>query len=288
MRVKAIVSSAGLDSAENDDCAGFVETPAGLCAWVIDGASNIAGREYLSAGRGDAAWYAHALSKRLAANAANGAALTDLHAAAVRDVAEDYRALRSLLRAPPPAYAQPMAAVTLVRVSDGRAELFELGDCPAFMLGADDRVRRLTAHAASEEADESRTRVKAAQRSVGYAPKAVWADRLPSLRKRRAEQLAERPLRVSTPVLDAAFGGYSASFGLDVAQALVLMSDGFERFAVKYELGGDAEMIRRAVDEGPAALLAALRAVETADPDCRRFPRLKPSDDATCLVIAPA
>ena len=37
MQVKAIVSSAGLGSAENDDCAGFVETPAGLCAWVIDG-----------------------------------------------------------------------------------------------------------------------------------------------------------------------------------------------------------------------------------------------------------
>jgi hypothetical protein len=286
MQVKASVSRPGLDSAENDDCAGFVETPAGLCAWVIDGATNIAGREYLGAGRGDAAWYARALSKRLEANAASGLALADLHAAAARDVAEDYRDLRSLLSTPPPPYAQPMAALTLVRLAGAQAELFELGDCPAFVLGADGGVRRLTTHADSPDSDESRTRVTAAQRSVGYAPKAVWADRLPSLRARRAAQLAERPLQVSTPVHDAAFGGYSARLELDGARALVLMSDGFERFAINYELGGDDEMIRRAVDEGPDALLATLRAVEAADPDCRRFPRLKPSDDATCLVIA--
>lgn len=130
MRVKAIVSAAGLDSAENDDCAGFAETGDGLFAWVIDGATNIAGREFLGAGRGDAAWYAHALSKRLEANAASGLALAELHATAAREVAEDYRELRSLLRAPPPAYALPMAAVTMVRVSDGHVELYELGTRP--------------------------------------------------------------------------------------------------------------------------------------------------------------
>ena len=64
------------------------------------------------------------------------------------------------------------------------------------------------------------------------------------------------------------------------------MSDGFERFAVKYDLSDEAAMIRRAVAEGPAPVLAELRALEPADPDCRRVPRLKASDDATCLVIA--
>ena len=286
MQVKAIVSSAGLDSSENDDCAGFVETDAGLCAWVIDGATNVAGRDYLRAGRGDVTWYASALSKRLQANAASGHELAELHAAAARDVAEDYRELCSQLPAPPPLYAQPMAALTMVRVSDGRAELYELGDCSAFALGADRSVRRLTTHEDSEEADESRTRVTAAQRTVGYAPKAVWADRLPSLRRAREVLMSADPLRVSTPVTDARFGGYSASFDLAGVSALVLMSDGFERFAVKYGLGDDAEMIRRSIEEGPDALLQAVRAAEKADPDCRRFPRLKPSDDATCLVLA--
>jgi hypothetical protein len=128
--------------------------------------------------------------------------------------------------------------------------------------------------------------VTAAQRTVGYAPKAVWTDRLPSLRRAREVLMSANPLRVSTPIADAAFAGFSASFDLAGVAALVLMSDGFERFAVKYALGDDAEMVRRSIEEGPDAPLAALRAVETADPDCRRFPRLKPSDDATCVVIA--
>ncbi|HEX3407612.1 MAG TPA: protein phosphatase 2C domain-containing protein [Caulobacteraceae bacterium] len=286
MQVKAILSSAGLGAADNDDCAGFVETPAGLYVWVIDGATNIAERDYLGAGRGDVAWYANALSARLAANAESGPGLSELHAAAARDVAEDYADLRRLLLKPPPAFAQPMAALTLVRLADGCGELYQLGDCPAFVLEGGAGARRITVGQESETSDESRTRVMAAQRAVGFAPRAVWADRLPSLRKRREAQLAERPLQVSAPAPDAVFGGYSASFDLAGVAALVLMSDGFERFAVKYELGDEAAMARRALAEGPEPLLAALRAVEAADPDCRRFPRLKPSDDATCLVIA--
>jgi len=286
VKVKAIVSEAGLGASDNDDCAGWVETPAGLCAWVIDGATNIAGRDFLGAGRGDVAWYAHALSARLQANAAAGLGLADLHARAAADVAEAYRDLRARRSEPPPLYAQPMAAVTMVRVLGGRAELYHLGDCPAFALAIDGVVRRVSRYEHSEEADESRSRVMAAQAAVGHAPTAVWADRLPSLRARRAAQLRARPLEVSTPVADAAFGGYSTTFELAGLAALVLMSDGFERFAVKYELADEAAMVRRVVAEGPGPLLAALRAVEEGDPDCRRFPRLKPSDDATCLVIA--
>ena len=286
MQVKWAHSEAGLGAPDNDDCAGWVETPSGLCAWVIDGATNIAGRDYLEAGRGDVAWYASVLSARLQASAARGMALADLHAAAAADAATLYRDLHARLPEPPPLYAQPMAALTIVRVSGSRGELYHLGDCPAFALGEDGGVRPLTHFVHSAAADESRARVEATQAAVGFSPKAVWADRLTSLRARRDEQLSASLLEVSTPVAGAAFGGASASFELGGVAALVLMSDGFERFAVSYELGDDADMVRRAVERGPAPLLAELRAVEHADPDCRRFPRLKPSDDATCLVIA--
>lgn len=284
--MKAVVSEQGLDASDNDDCAGFAETAAGLCAWVIDGATNVAGADFLDAGRGDVAWYANALSTALEANAARNLALAGLHAAAVDDVAARYGDLVARRAAPPPLYAHPLAALTMVRVSDRRAELYHLGDCPAFALGDDGGVRRLTVWKPSEAADESRAVVMATQAAVGFAPKAVIADRLPSLRRRREEQLATRPLDVSAPIAGASFGGYSASFDLADVAAIVLMSDGFERFAVNYELGDEATMVRRAVVEGPAPLLAEVRRIEQADPDCRRFPRLKPSDDATCLVIS--
>jgi hypothetical protein len=284
--VRAIASAPGLDSAENDDCAGFAETAAGLYAWVIDGATSIAERNYLGAELGDAAWYANALSARLEALAPRGLAPRELHAAAVTEAAALYRQLSQRPEGAAPLYAQPMASLTLVRLAGDAAELFQLGDCPAFAVGKDGAVRRLTVGEPSDEADESHAKVSAAQGRVGFAPKAVWADRLPSLRRARERQLTAAPLGVSTPVGDAAFGGYAARFDPSGLQAIVLMSDGFERFAAKYRLGDDVTMVRRAADEGLARLLAELRAAEEGDPDCRRYPRLKPSDDATCLVIA--
>jgi len=284
MRVTAVVSQAGLGAADNDDCAGFALTAAGLYAWVIDGATSVAERDWLGAGRGDVAWYSNALSEALRAAAADGLAPRALHAAAVRALASDYRGRLEAARATPPLHARPMAALTLLRVAEGRAELFHLGDCAAFAL-AGGGVRRLSAAEKRDTAVESRGRIEAVQRTVGFAPKAIWEDRLPALRRERDAQLSQPVLNVSTPDVTASFGGHEASLDLAGATALVLMSDGYERFAETYDLGDAATMIRRTVAEGPERLLAELRGFEAADADCRRAPRLKPSDDATCLVI---
>jgi hypothetical protein len=285
MRVTAVVSEAGIDAADNDDCADFAETGSGLYAWVIDGATSVADRDYLGTERTDVAWYAAALSARLQANAGRGLALRPLHAAAAAEVAEQYAELRARCPEAPPVYAQPLAAITMARITGDALELYELGDCPAFVAGAGD-VRRLTFLKDDSGAIESKARVVAVQREVGFSPKAVWADRLASLRDEREAHFGYAPLRASGPIAGARFGGRETRLDLAGIDAVVLMSDGFERFAVKYDLGDEAAMIRRAVREGPAPVLAELRALERADPECRRFPRLKPSDDATCLVMA--
>lgn len=284
MRVKGVVSVKGLDSTENDDCAGYLETPTGLYAWVIDGATSIADRHYLGADRGDPAWYADALSRQIERLAPQGLAPRELHVAAAQAAGPLYAA--QLARSPgeAPLYARPMASLTLVRLSEGGGELYQLGDCPAFALDRAGAVRRLTVGEPSDEANESHAKVSAAQALVGFSPKAVWEDRLSSLRGEREWQLTRDPLEVSTPG-GATFGGHAGRFDVADLAAIVVMSDGFERFAVKYRLGDEAQMVARTLAEGPERLLAELRAAEADDPDCRRFPRLKPSDDATCLVL---
>jgi Protein phosphatase 2C len=286
MRVKAVVSSVGLDSAENDDRAGSVETPAGLYAWVIDGATNVAARDYLDAGQGDVPWYAQALSDALTAHAPEGLPPRALHEAAARDVSTAYRELLTRLAEPPPLHAQPMAALVLVRIAGDTADLFELGDCPAFDLRGD-VVGRLTAAVKRPDAVEATAGIAARQAEIGHDAKAIWHDRLPALQRERDLQLSRSPLRVSTPAAGAVFGGRENALDLAGVTALVLMSDGYERFAANYALGDDAAMIQRTVAEGPERLLSEIRALEAGDPDCRRIPRLKPSDDATCLVLAP-
>jgi hypothetical protein len=180
-----------------------------------------------------------------------------------------------------------MAALVLARIVGGWAELYELGDCAAFALAENGGVERLTAAEAQAGAVESGASIAARQGVVGFSPKAIWQDRLSALQREREGQLSRPTLRVSTPAAGAKFGGVESTRQLGDRAVLVLMSDGYERFAAKYGLGDEGAMIRRSVTEGPERILAEIRALETVDPECRRFARLNPSDDATCLVLAP-
>jgi hypothetical protein len=283
-RVATSISAAGIGAADNDDCAGSAETPYGLYAWVIDGGTSVADRNYLGQPRGDVVWFSNALSAALERRASGGSAPKALHAAAAADVAAHY-AEACASADTPPLYAQPIAAVTLVRIAGDRLELYQLADCAAFLWRGVGRAERLTVGGNVEDQDGSRQRIEASQVKVGFAPKAVWAGQLPALRSRREAQIRVLPRSISTPAADGAFGGWERSFDLADARALVLMSDGFERYAAKYELGDDGAMIDQVMSEGAQAVLEAVRAIETTDPDCRRFRRLKPSDDASCLVV---
>jgi len=51
-----------------------------------------------------------------------------------------------------------------------------------------------------------------------------------------------------------------------------------------YGLHDDAGLIDASV-AGVEQVLAAVRAAEAADPGCERFPRFKPADDATAVML---
>ena len=66
-------------------------------------------------------------------------------------------------------------------------------------------------------------------------------------------------------------------------QAIALLSDGATRITEEYGLLDWPELVRVLREEGPAELLAQVRAAEASDPDGARWPRSKLRDDATVL-----
>ena len=65
-----------------------------------------------------------------------------------------------------------------------------------------------------------------------------------------------------------------------------LMSDGLAAGYQSYRLEpGPQEYLHAACTQGLASLLSRVRAVEQADQDLRQFPRLKPSDDASGVLV---
>jgi hypothetical protein len=115
--------------------------------------------------------------------------------------------------------------------------------------------------------------------------KAVWEAERKWERQNREARLRRPRFNVSTPSAEDRFDGREASHGLDSAHSIVLMSDGFERFTMEFALGDDTDMVRGLVELGPQRVLSQIRVLEAGDANCRLYPRVKVSDDATCLVL---
>ncbi len=75
----------------------------------------------------------------------------------------------------------------------------------------------------------------------------------------------------------------TATVPRDGLQAITLLSDGATRVAEQYGLLSWAELASVLRAEGPAELLARVRAAEDSDQDGARWPRSKLRDDATVL-----
>jgi len=81
----------------------------------------------------------------------------------------------------------------------------------------------------------------------------------------------------------AAGHAHTATLPRDGLQAVTLLSDGATRIAEEYGLLGWLELAAVLREDGPAELVAQVRAAENADPAGARWPRSKLRDDATAL-----
>ena len=281
------ISEPQLGYSENDDCAACVATESALYAWVIDGSTSVADQKsHVGAKLNDVAWYAQALSDALAAHADGALSPKALHALAARAVTRDYQSAVDAALDTIPLYERPSAALTILRLDGLGGELFYLGDCPAFSLSRSGEVARITDQQRTDGEEDLRARVRESQAKQNLSPAAMFKEQLGWLRAGREQQFLARPLDVSVALADADFGGWEKHLDLSQTRAMVLMSDGYERYTAQYALASYAAMIEATVNEGAEMVLGRLRAFEREDFNARGIPRLKVSDDATCLVLS--
>ena len=82
---------------------------------------------------------------------------------------------------------------------------------------------------------------------------------------------------------DAAYHATAGTLPVADLCGVALLSDGATRITDLYGVLTWPTVIDVIRDHGPAALISQVRAVEDADPDCQRWPRDKPRDDATAV-----
>lgn len=268
----------------NEDAIGHTGTDSNGAAWVIDGATGVAERQFIPGAASDAAWFAARLGTAFADLFDPTDSVTEQMRRAILQVSERYQSLVQDQDIPP--YGLPSAAGVWVRWdTEGRLAYASLGDCRALIQPPDGRVVGL----GPRRLDLGDALVNAAVRTV----QGLGIRDPAAIRQRLTGRLRDSRARMNRP------GGYWV-FGIEPAAAehcdldqaqlvsgsrVLLISDGLFRLVDTYGAYSVDTLVSAAAADGLAPLYRVLREIEAADPDCRRHVRLKPGDDASAVLL---
>jgi hypothetical protein len=252
-----------------------------MAAVVLDGATPL--NEPLMPGRSDAAWIASFGARRLMAHLKEGAGPRAALRQALADAERSYAGLRR--RTPAERCERPFASMILAVPQEGLLDLLWYGDCAALVLHVDGDCA-FYGTALDKRAAENNEAARF-MKETGLAP-------VEALRREEYRPLFRAARnRTNMPGGTWLFGTEAAA-SEHVARAravvlpgtLVLLStDGFLALAGGYGAYELAGLVKAAAQKGLQTLGAELRAVEADDPEARRFPRFKSSDDATAVLL---
>jgi hypothetical protein len=281
-------SGPGAGKPANEDLVVAVDGIADGVTMVLDGASIPTGTPACC--QRDAGWYVRQLAAQLVVTLAADA-LLDLRtalAAAIFSADQAHAATCPATRRERDRLG-PSAMVALTRQDGDRLDWLLLGD--ATLLIADDAVvachsdRRIAA-----VGRELRARIRRQLRTGGGYTSPAHHDALTTLIQ------TERTLRNTAAgywvaAADPAAAAHSLTGSCQIGHGpgevrrFALLSDGAERAVGTFRLYGSwAALLDALAHDGPVATIAAVRAAEACDPDGRRYPRTRCSDDASALV----
>lgn len=250
-------------------------------AAVFDGATGLG--ERLMPGPSDAQWIANFAARRLKAHSESGGGNPRAWlSATAADTAKSFAALR--YRPPTEQYELPFASLMVMALAGDRLQALWMGDCAALVRAPSGAVHLLGETV--ERRRFERDRAESLATAIGAAPAAAGVRDvfLPALRKSRNEVNGTGDWLFAP---DPRCADHARESGLlAVAGTLVLLAtDGFFALVSDYERYSPETLIAAARSHGLASLGEDLREVEAADPEGRRFPRFKASDDATALLL---
>lgn len=283
IRIIDSITAPGSASRPNEDSAGGNAN----CAFVIDGATGLGGNSIVGLHGSDAAWLARFARSTFEELVRDGREVADvvreLNQRAFNVVHEAAHAL------PIEPWNMPVAGFQMLRIEDDAVTTHGLGDCRLFLVDAAGRQFDTSAIKSAHAYERDGAR-KAIAQSGGFATHQALADApvvRDELRRRRAAY--NRPggsVWTLGTEPDAADHVVSEQLAVTLPARGLLCSDGFAALVDQYDRYGVAEFVRTAGDAGLAQLLQELRHIERIeDPDGKRFPRFKVSDDATAVFF---
>lgn len=266
----------------NEDGYGVIEED-GLvsAAWVFDGVTGINGCNHLDAGS-DAQWLVQKAHTQLLDLAARDIALPELLEALVSRLIADWNAAQHSIEFI--AQYDPPASCLVLAKRYGRSwKALRLGDSCllARYRGGEHRVY---AASPNNHLDHWLSNEAKKRRDAGVSDEKTL---LATFRAQLLEGRAKRNQPNGYSILECSLATLAMPEYLDLGTpaSLLLCTDGYYRAVDHYRLHDGAGLLS-ASEMGVKSVLDSVRAIEAADPDCQRYPRFKPADDATAVMLS--
>lgn len=267
----------------NEDGCGIIRRDGEVtAAWIFDGVTGINGRNYMPGS--DAAWFVDRANHHLGTMARWNNPLPEILQALATALEADWAEASKGLDLPEH-FDPPGACLTMVKKDTEGWKALRLGD--SMILTESDGVRVHPVPPSDLDHLENMLRQEARKRRAQgtWDVKALLKEfHAPLLASRRARNTAH-----GIGILVAGPESLAKPEYLDLGQpkSILLCTDGFYRAVDHYEMHNSQSLLTACLAKGGAAeVMRRIRAVEAADPECQKYLRFKPADDATVVVLA--
>lgn len=268
----------GFDARVNEDVATVVDG----AAWVIDGATSLGDRT-VTGRTTDGEWLSDRFDSLLRERVHDDATLTDIVRRCTEAVREEFAG--HVGGGEIPEESKPSGAIALARWDGETVSYLVLGDCSVVLAGPEG-TEAVLGEGPREYDEQVVERMATLIRDQGYDYEEAWEAVQPDLRSNR--RMKNQPDGYWTLGFDPASVDHAVTgrHRLAATTAGLLFTDGFEHLATTYDVFADWDTLASYVcRNGLERAFTVLRAVERSDPECERYPRLKPSDDASAVAL---
>lgn len=262
----------------NEDAIGYIGDPDDVqAAWALDGVTGINDRS-LGLQGSDAQWFVARIDAHLRSLLPEVRNIQSVMSGIVDRLIDDLAHITL-----PDNYDPPAACIAAICKIGSEWQAMRLGDCR--LLAEDKEGFHRIVDFPNDDFDHWVTAEAVRLRAGGLSNLKDIAQALqPALFAERRRR--NRPGGYGVIEADRACLAFAEYMPLADPSAVLLASDGFFRLVDHYAETTESELLRRAVaGSGVASLYDTLRAIELGDPDCRKFPRLKPGDDASAIAL---
>lgn len=267
----------------NEDAFGYLGHKDDVtAAWVFDGVSGINGKNYLPAGT-DAAWLVSRAHDHLMRLAAMDLPLQEIISQLVSALIEDWKAASQNLNLPK-SYDPPAACLILAKRYDGEWQAVRLGDS-CLLAKCTDGPSQSHITSPNRDFDTWLTTEITKRRNSGAQNIAEL------LTEFRPQLLLRRKLRntsLGCGVLEANLAALKFAEYIELGQLteLLICTDGYFRAVDCYELHDENGLLAASqMKDGIEKVLRNIRAIEAMDISCEKYPRFKPADDTTAVML---